>query len=93
MHKESKRFLECIDDNFLFQVVQEPMRKGAMLDLVLNNKEGLMNSVKLKGRLGCSDKKWWSSRSLKHQRGCTTSLLFWTSGEQTLNSSGNYLAE
>ena len=36
-----KRFLECVDDNLLFQVAQEAMRKGAMLDLSLNNKEGL----------------------------------------------------
>ena len=35
VHQKSKRFLECVDDNFLFQVVQEPMRKGAMLDLVV----------------------------------------------------------
>ncbi|GAB0186361.1 hypothetical protein GRJ2_001101400 [Grus japonensis] len=31
------------------------MRRGAMLDLVLTNKEGLVGNVKLKGNLGCSD--------------------------------------
>ncbi|GAB0175827.1 triadin [Grus japonensis] len=31
------------------------MRRGAMLDLVLTNKEGLVGDVKLKGSLGCSD--------------------------------------
>ncbi|GAB0180961.1 nucleoside diphosphate kinase 6 [Grus japonensis] len=31
------------------------MRRGAMLDLVLTNKEGLVGNVKLKGGLGCSD--------------------------------------
>jgi len=31
------------------------MRRGAMLDLVLTNKEGLVGNVKLKGSLGCSD--------------------------------------
>ncbi|PKU28440.1 rna-directed dna polymerase from mobile element jockey-like [Limosa lapponica baueri] len=40
-HKQSRRFLECTDDNFFLQVMEEPMRRGAMLDLVLTNKEGL----------------------------------------------------
>ena len=46
-HKQSRRFQECIVDNFLFQVIEEPMRRGAMLDLVLPNKEGLVGNVKL----------------------------------------------
>ena len=54
-HKQSRRFLECINDNFLLQVIEEPMRRGATLDLVLTNKQGLMGNVKLKGSLGCSD--------------------------------------
>ncbi|KAM9608247.1 uncharacterized protein ACIBXB_000772 [Morphnus guianensis] len=54
-HKQSRRLLECIDDNFLLEVIEEPMRGGAMLDLVLTNKEGLVGNVKLKGSLGCSD--------------------------------------
>jgi len=28
LQQKSKRFLECVDDNFLFQVVQEPQRSG-----------------------------------------------------------------
>ncbi|GAB0204516.1 hypothetical protein GRJ2_002917200 [Grus japonensis] len=43
-HKQSRRFLECIDDNFLHQVIEEPTRRGAML-----------GDGKLKGSLGCSD--------------------------------------
>ncbi|GAB0204721.1 hypothetical protein GRJ2_002937700 [Grus japonensis] len=54
-HKQSRRFLEYVDDNFLLQVIEEPTRRGAMLDLVLTNKEGLVGNVKLKGSLGCSD--------------------------------------
>ncbi|GAB0183006.1 hypothetical protein GRJ2_000765900 [Grus japonensis] len=53
-HKQSGRFLECTDDNFLLQVIEEPTRRGAMLDLVLTNKEGLVGNVKLKGSLGCN---------------------------------------
>ncbi|PKU32103.1 dtw domain-containing protein 2 [Limosa lapponica baueri] len=54
-HKKSMKFLECVDDNFLLQMVEEPMRRKAMLDLVITNKEGLVGNVKLKGSLGCSD--------------------------------------
>jgi len=53
-HKQCRRFLECID-NFLLHVREEPTRRGAVLDLVLTNKEGLVGDVKLKGSLGCSD--------------------------------------
>jgi len=42
-------------DNFLMQVVEETTRKGALLDLVLTNKEGLAENVKVGDRLGCSD--------------------------------------
>ncbi|GAB0186650.1 hypothetical protein GRJ2_001130300 [Grus japonensis] len=54
-HKQSQRFLKCVDDDFLLQVIEELMRRDAMLDLVLTNKEGLVGDVKLKGSLGCSD--------------------------------------
>ncbi|GAB0204837.1 hypothetical protein GRJ2_002949300 [Grus japonensis] len=54
-HEQSRRFLECADDNFLLQVIEKPMRTGAMLDLVLTNKEGLVGNMKLKGSLGCND--------------------------------------
>ena len=46
-HKQSRRFLECSDDNFLLQVMDDPTRRGAMLDLVLTSKEGLVGNVKL----------------------------------------------
>ena len=53
--RNPRRFLQSIGDNILMQVVEEPTRKGALLDLVLTNKEGLMEDVKVGGRLGCSD--------------------------------------
>jgi len=52
---QSRRFLQSIDDNFLTQVVKEPTRKGTLLGLVLTNKEGLVEAVKVGGRLSCSD--------------------------------------
>ncbi|PKU42677.1 rna-directed dna polymerase from mobile element jockey-like [Limosa lapponica baueri] len=54
-HKQTRRFLEWIDDNFHLQVTEEPMRRGALLDLVLTNKEGLVGNMKLKGSFGYSD--------------------------------------
>ena len=54
-HKQPSRFLECDDDTFLLQVIEQPMKRGGMLDPALTNKEGLVGNVKLKGSLGCSD--------------------------------------
>jgi len=54
-HRQARRSLECTEDNFLLQVIEEPTRRSAMLDLVLTNKEGPVGNVKLKGSLGCSD--------------------------------------
>ena len=39
-HMQSRRFLQSIHDNFLMQVVEEPMRRGVLLNLVLTKKEG-----------------------------------------------------
>ena len=38
---QSSRFLQSIVDNFLMQVVEEPTRKGALLDLVLTRRDWL----------------------------------------------------
>jgi len=55
-HKQSRRFLDCVDVNVLLQVTEEPTRRVVILDLVLTYKEGLVENVKLKGSLGCSDR-------------------------------------
>ena len=47
--------LECVADNFLMQLVSEPTREGALLDLVFVNREGLVDDVAVGGRLGHSD--------------------------------------
>ena len=53
--KRSRRFLKHLDDNFLVQVQREPTRKGALLDLLLVNREGLVSEVAIGGHLGHSD--------------------------------------
>ncbi|KAK4827657.1 hypothetical protein QYF61_020429 [Mycteria americana] len=40
--KQSRRFLECVEDKFLTQLVSEPTREGALLDLLFVNREGLV---------------------------------------------------
>jgi len=44
--KQSKRFLECVEDSFLTQLVWEPTRSGALLDLLFTNREGLVGDMK-----------------------------------------------
>lgn len=47
-HRQARKFLECIDNNFLLQVIKVPMRRGAVLYFVLTNKEMLVGNAKLK---------------------------------------------
>ncbi|KAK4811192.1 hypothetical protein QYF61_019823 [Mycteria americana] len=53
--KQSRRLLECTEDNFLIQVIESPTRGDALLDLLLTNTEELIREVKIDGSLGCSD--------------------------------------
>ncbi|KAF1435395.1 hypothetical protein FQV21_0002170, partial [Spheniscus demersus] len=54
--KQSRRFLECcVEDNFLTQLVSEPTRGGASLNLLFTNREGLVGDVVVGDRLGLSD--------------------------------------
>jgi len=48
---QSRRFLECVEDNFLMQLVSEPTRGGDSLDLLFTNIEGLVGDVVVRGRL------------------------------------------
>ncbi|GAB0205636.1 hypothetical protein GRJ2_003029200 [Grus japonensis] len=73
-HKQSRKFLECVNDNFLLQVIEEPTRRGAMLGLILTNKEDLVGDVKLKGSLGCSDHEMVEFRILRAARRALSKL-------------------
>ncbi|KAK4822093.1 hypothetical protein QYF61_009793 [Mycteria americana] len=53
--KQSRGFLERVADNFLTQLVSEPTREGAPLDLLFTNREGLVSDVMVGGCLGQSD--------------------------------------
>ena len=53
---KSRAFYEEVEENFLFQHVDEPThRSGNILDLVLSKDEHLVRSVEHEGRLGKSD--------------------------------------
>ena len=53
--RQSRRLLECIEDNFLSQVIDIPTRGNAILDLLVINARELMGDVKIRASLGCSD--------------------------------------
>uniref|UniRef100_A0A8B9UU32 Reverse transcriptase domain-containing protein n=1 Tax=Anas zonorhyncha TaxID=75864 RepID=A0A8B9UU32_9AVES len=53
--KQSRRFLESVEDSFLTQLVSEPTRGGAPLDLLFTNREGLVGDVVVGNCLGQSD--------------------------------------
>jgi len=52
---QSRRFLECTEDNFFSQVVDTPTRGDAILDLMLTSASELISGIKTGGSLGCSD--------------------------------------
>ncbi|KAK4810454.1 LOW QUALITY PROTEIN: hypothetical protein QYF61_004234 [Mycteria americana] len=54
--KQSRKLLECVQDNFLVQVMESPTRGEALLDLLLAKVEELTGEVKIGGSLGCSDR-------------------------------------
>ncbi|KAJ7407017.1 hypothetical protein WISP_129178 [Willisornis vidua] len=41
-HKRSLRFMESTDDDFLSQIVEDRMKNGVLLNLMLSNREGLI---------------------------------------------------
>jgi len=53
--RQSSRFLECIEDNFLSQVISTPTRGDAILDLVVTSASELFGDVKFGASQGCSD--------------------------------------
>ncbi|XP_059823488.1 uncharacterized protein LOC132392907 [Hypanus sabinus] len=52
---QDREFVECLRDAFLEQLVQEPTRDKAILDLVLCNEQDLISDLEVKEPLGGSD--------------------------------------
>ncbi|KAK4821784.1 hypothetical protein QYF61_002200 [Mycteria americana] len=53
--RQSRRLLECIEDNFLTQVIDSLTRRDVIPDLLVTNASELISGVKIGGSLGCSD--------------------------------------
>ncbi|KAJ7414311.1 dtw domain-containing protein 2 [Willisornis vidua] len=53
--RQSRRFLDCIEDDFLLQLVNEPTRGGVLLNPLFTNRERLVGDVVVRGYLGHSD--------------------------------------
>ena len=52
---KSNKFLTCLADNFISQKVEGATRGCASLELILTNREKLVDEVKVVGALGSSD--------------------------------------
>ncbi|XP_065411777.1 uncharacterized protein LOC135973241 [Chrysemys picta bellii] len=68
VHRQSRTFLESVGDNFLVQVLEEPTRGRAFLDLLLTNREELVGEAKVDGNLGGSDHEMVEFRILTQGR-------------------------
>jgi len=53
--RQSRRFLECVEDKFLTHLVSKPTRGGACHDLLFTNGEGLVGDVVVRGHLRLTD--------------------------------------
>ena len=63
-YKQSRMFLQSVDDNFVTQVIELLMKAEAVLDLILTNKDELVGEVKVRDSLGCSDREMVKLRIL-----------------------------
>ena len=86
--KQSWRFLECMEDNFLMQLVRKPMRGAAPLDLLFTNR-GLVGDVEVGGSLGQSDHNMVEFSILGRVRRGNSRTATLDFRGQTLNCSGD----
>lgn len=84
------RFLDSTDGNIQTQVIEEPVGRGALLDLTLIKKGRLPEDVRVKGRLDCGDQEMVKLSILRGQRPRSQP---WPLGAKTLVSSGIHLKE
>lgn len=52
---KSGRLLSCTEAYFVMQVLDEPARRDVLFDLLLTNKEKLVEDMKLNGSLSCGN--------------------------------------
>ena len=54
--RQSRRLLECTEDNFFSQITDVLNSGHVILDLLLTNANELIGDIKIGGCLGCSDR-------------------------------------
>ncbi|XP_074986240.1 uncharacterized protein LOC142072657 [Caretta caretta] len=74
VHRQSRKFLESVGDNFLAQVLEEPTRGGAFLDLLLTNRVELVGEAKVDRNLGGSDHELVEFRILTQGRKVSSTI-------------------
>jgi len=89
--KQCRRLLECVEDNFLMQLVSEPTRGGASLDLLFTNREGLVGDVVVGGCLKLSDHEMLEFSVHGEVKRGPAKPPPWTFGGQTFKCSGCWL--
>ncbi|CAM2111629.1 unnamed protein product [Caretta caretta] len=89
VHRQSRKFLESVGDNFLVQVLEEPTRGRALLDLLLTNREELVGEAKLDGNLGGSDHELVEFRILTQGRKVSSRIRTLDFRKADFDSSGN----
>lgn len=55
VHMTSIKFMQCVENCCLVQILDVPMRKEALLDLLLINQESLLCNISVTDSLDCSD--------------------------------------
>lgn len=68
MLKQSRKFLLCARSNFWIQMVKRPNMMESLFDLLLMNREKLINNVKVEGNLGDSDQEMLEFKFLRGER-------------------------
>jgi len=78
--KQSRRFLERVEDNFLMQLGSDPTRGGALLDVLFSNREGLVGGVVVGGHPGLRNHElidFSVHGEVKRGASKTTTMDFW----------------
>ncbi|PKU47773.1 nipped-b-like protein [Limosa lapponica baueri] len=82
--EQFRRFLECVEDNFLMQLISELTRESALLDLLLVNREELVGEVEVGGRLGHSDHEMIEFSILGETRRKAVRIVFQNKSSRTV---------
>lgn len=83
-HKESREFVESIDDSFLTQVINDWTRVGPLLNMISTNKKELVGDGKVR-EIAALLMRCWSSGSREKGTRQKVGSQLWTSAEQILS--------